>query len=225
VASSTDEHSSSRKIKKLQRSSLIIPHYPGSSRMDKIIARWEWRTFGHAFGVAEDRIKTYPSKMRESSEVYILSTKSMDNTKIRDLLMDVKYLVQVNENMLEQWYPLMKADFPITVDNLRQTIRAWKIEVPESGIKEYSYDDFLNILVRNHTDLRMVHVYKERHGFTINNCIVEIANLKFDNEPIRTIAVEHEDPALVFETVKMLNLDGFENINYLNALKKFAKIA
>lgn len=193
--------------------------------MDKIIARWEWRTFGHAFGNAEDKIKTYPSKMRESSEVYILSTKSMDNTKIRDMLMDIKYLVQVNENTLEQWYPLMKADFPIKTDNLRQTIKAWKIEVPEADIKEYSYEDFLNKLVKNHPDLRMVHVYKERHGFTINNTIVEIANLKFDNEPIRTIAVEHEDPALVFETVKMLGLDGFENINYLKALKKFAKIA
>jgi response regulator RpfG family c-di-GMP phosphodiesterase len=78
--------------------------------------------------------------------------------------------------------------------------------------------------VGKHPDLRMVHVYKERHGFTINNCIVEIANLKFDNEPIRTVAVEQEDPALVFQTVKMLGLDGFENINYLKALKKFARI-
>ncbi len=193
--------------------------------MDKIVARWEWRTFGHAFGAAEDKIKTYPAKVRESSEVYILSTKSMDNTKIRDMLMDIKYLVQTNENTLEQWYPLMKADFPIKVENLQQTIKAWKIDVSAEAIKEYSYEDFLNVLVKNHPDLRMVHVYKERHGFTINNTIVEIANLKFDNEPIRTIAVEHEDPKLVWETVKMLGLDGFGNINYLKALKTFAKIA
>jgi len=190
--------------------------------MEKIIARWEWRTFGHAFGIAEEKIKLYPGKTRESSEVYILSARSMDNTKIRDMLMDIKYLVQVNENKLEQWYPLMKAGFPLAAEQLRETIKAWKITVPEKEIHEYSYEDFLNVFVKRQPDLTIVHVYKERHGYTINNCIVEIANLKFDNEPIRTVAIEHEDPALVHETVKMLNLDGLENINYLKALRKFA---
>jgi hypothetical protein len=192
--------------------------------MENIVARWEWRTFGHDFGPAEEKIKTYPAKIRESSEVYILSARSMDNTKIRDLLMDIKYLVQVNEHKLEQWNPLMKAGFPLAADKLRQTIKAWKIEVPEDQVHEYSYDDFLNVFVRNHPLLKMVHVYKERHGYSINNCIVEIANLKFDNQPIRTVAVEHEDPALVYDTVTMLTLDGFENINYLKALKKFVSI-
>jgi hypothetical protein len=192
--------------------------------MENIIARWEWRTFGYAFGVAEEKIKTFPAKVRESSEVYILSARSMDNTKIRDMLMDIKYLVQVNEKKLEQWNPLMKAGFPIQPDQVRQTVQAWKIDVPESAITTYTYDNFLNQLVAKHPHLKMVHVYKERHGFTINNCIVEIANLKFDNDPIRTVAVEHEDPQLVWNTVTMLGLDGFENINYLKALKKFANV-
>jgi exopolyphosphatase/guanosine-5'-triphosphate,3'-diphosphate pyrophosphatase len=192
--------------------------------MENIIARWEWRTFGHDFGLAEEKIKTYPAKVRESSEVYILSARSMDNTKIRDMLMDIKYLVQVNEHKLEQWNPLMKAGFPLAPDKLRDTVKAWKIEVPAEQIREYTYDDFLQQFVSRQPALRMVHVYKERHGYTINSCIVEIANLKFDNQPIRTVAVEHEDPALVYDTVKMLSLDGFENINYLRALKKFANI-
>jgi ribosomal protein L30/L7E len=190
--------------------------------MDKIIARWEWRTFGYTFGIAEEKIKTFPAKVRESSEVYILSARSMDNTKIRDMLMDIKYLVQVNENKLEQWYPLMKAGFPIQADQVRETVKAWKIDVPETAITSYTYDDFLNALVQKHSDLRMVHVYKERHGYTVNNCIVETANLKFDNQPIRTVAVEHEDPKLVWDTVCMLGLEKLENINYLKALKKVA---
>jgi len=192
--------------------------------MENIVPRWEWRTFGHDFGAAEEKIKTYPAKVRESSEVYILSARSMDNTKIRDMLMDIKYLVQVNKDKLEQWHPLMKAGFPLQIDKLRETIKAWKVDVPESKVREYSYEDFLQHFVNTHPQLKMVHVYKERHGYTINNCIVEIANLKFDNQPIRTVAVEHEDPALVYSTVKMLSLEGFENINYLKALKKFASI-
>lgn len=191
--------------------------------MENIIPRWEWRTFGHSFGVAEDKIRTFPAKVRESSEVYILSSESMDNTKIRDMLMDIKYLVQANENKLEQWNPLLKAGFPLPVDALRQTVTAWKVRVPESDFKEYSYEDFLSF-VNKHPQLKAVNVFKERHGFMINNCIVEVANLKFNDQPIRTIAVEQEDQALVWETVKSLNLDGFENINYLKALKKFANM-
>ena len=64
--------------------------------MSGIIARWEWRTFGSDFGEAEARIAAHPvTRKLESSEVYILSARSDDNTKIRDALMDIKTLQRV----------------------------------------------------------------------------------------------------------------------------------
>jgi hypothetical protein len=193
--------------------------------MDAIKARWEWRTFGQNFGGAEARINSFPcDKVRNSSEVYILSRKSLDNTKIRDMLMDIKTLQQVNGDKLEQWFPVMKAGFPLTHDVLEQVFRAWKAETPSLTREAYGYEEFLRELVEPHTDLRAVRVEKERHGFMINDCIVEIANLKFDGQSIRTVAVEMEDPENVIKTVKQLTLDSFENINYLRALKRFAGI-
>jgi hypothetical protein len=56
----------------------------------------------------------------------------------------------------------------------------------------------------------------------INGCIVEMADLKFDGKPVRTVAVEMEDPGQVMATVKELQLVQFENVNYLKALKRFA---
>lgn len=191
--------------------------------MNTIVARWEWRTFGGQFGEAEARINAFPcDKVRNSSEVYILSKKSMDNTKIRDMLMDIKTLQQVNDEKLEQWYPVMKAGFPLTQAVLADVFAAWKVELPVLQRETYEYDLFLNDLVASHPDLRAVRVEKERHGFMINNCIVEIANLTFDGQAVRTVAVEMEDPDNVLRTVRELKLDGFENINYLRALKKFA---
>jgi hypothetical protein len=187
--------------------------------MENIIPRWEWRTFGESFGEAEDIIKTNSAKVRESSEIYILSEMSNDNTKVRDELMDIKYLVQVNDDKLEQWNPLLKASFPISVESLRQVIKSWKVEIPAGSVKEMTYEEFIEGLVKTHPNLRAVDVFKERHGYIINECIVEIANLKFNGKPIRTVAVEQEDPVKVMETVKMLKLDKFENINYLRALK------
>lgn len=190
--------------------------------MSKIIARWEWRTFGEAFGEAEARINSFPKdKIRKSAEVYILSRRSMDNTKIRDMLMDIKTLQQINGDRLEQWFPVMKAGFPLAPPVLNDVFRAWKAPLPALRREAYGYEEFLHELVAPHPDLKMVAVEKERHGFMINGCIVEIANLKFDDRPIRTVAVEMEDPATVIKTVRELGLDGFENVNYLKALKRF----
>jgi hypothetical protein len=190
--------------------------------MNTIKARWEWRTFGDTFGSAETKINSFPTdKVRNSSELYILSKKSMDNTKIRDMLMDIKTLQQVNDDKLEQWYPILKAGFPLTLENLGDVFRAWKAKAPSFQRETYDYKEFLHDLVEPHPDLRIVSVEKERHGFMINGCIVEIANLKFDGKPVRTVAVEMEDPGQVMATVRELQLDGFENINYLKALKRF----
>ena len=60
---------------------------------------------------------------------------------------------------------------------------------------------------------------KERHGFLVEGAIVEIAEVTFDGLARRTVAVEHEDPALVSTVVRRLQLDGFANINYLRAMK------
>jgi hypothetical protein len=190
--------------------------------MAAIKARWEWRTFGAAFGAAEEKINSFPKdKVRNSSEVYILSKRSMDNTKIRDMLMDIKTLQQVNAERLEQWFPVMKAGFPLALPVLNDVFKAWKTALPPLGRETYGYDEFLSELVRPHSDLRVVRVEKERHGFMVNGCIVEIAKLKFDGQPIRTVAVEMEDPAIVMRTVRELGLAGFENVNYLKALKRF----
>jgi hypothetical protein len=189
--------------------------------MAEIKARWEWRTFGEAFGEAEKKILSYPKdKVRNSSEVYILSKNSTDNTKIRDMLMDIKTLRQVNRDRLEQWFPVMKAGFPLALPVLVDVFKAWKAPLPQLQRQAYSYEEFLGELVGKHPDLKMVQVEKERHGLMINNCIVEIADLKFDGKPIRTVAVEMEDPDAVIRTVRQLDLDGFENVNYLKALKR-----
>jgi len=46
--------------------------------------------------------------VQETHEIYLLSGAG-DNVKVRDALMDVKVLREVNADGLEQWTPLMKA--------------------------------------------------------------------------------------------------------------------
>ena len=69
-------------------------------------------------------------------------------------------------------------------------------------------------------DLVVVDVYKERSIYVINEAIVEIAETTFNGVPMRTICVEHTDPENVINVVRMLEADKFENINYIQAMKK-----
>ncbi|MFH0733231.1 MAG: hypothetical protein V1773_00430 [bacterium] len=188
--------------------------------MSEIIPRWEWRTFTNDLANAEINIKKHTEgKTRESSEVYILSEASMDNTKIRDGLMDIKTLQQINEDRLEQWLPIMKGTFPLPVSEIEKVFKCFRVTIPKFERAEYTYQQYLDELIRPSNLLKAVDVQKKRTGYTINNCIVEIAEVTANGTTIKTAAVEMEDPELVIKTVKELGLDVFPNINYLRGLK------
>jgi len=190
--------------------------------MEKIIPRWEWRTFGEDLKDGEEAIKKYEmSRIKESKEIYILSKKSNDNTKIRDELMDIKTPIRINsETGLEQWTVLMKAGFPIHINDLALVYKAFGLPLPYLEKDAYTYDEYLNELIRPAAELHPVDVFKKRFGYTIDGCIVEIADVRFNDKPYKTIAVEHADPERVIRTVRKLGLHRYENINYIKAMKQ-----
>ncbi len=188
--------------------------------MQEIIPRWEFRTFTNDLGTAEENIRKFPEgKTRESDEIYILSEVSMDNTKVRDDLMDIKTLQQVNEDRLEQWLPIMKGTFPLPTAEIEKVFKCFKVAVPKFERSEYTFEQYLNEVIAPSSLLKAVNVHKKRTGFTINNTIVEIAEVTVDGKTVKTAAVEMEDPGLVIKTVKEVGLDKFPNINYLRGLK------
>jgi exopolyphosphatase/guanosine-5'-triphosphate,3'-diphosphate pyrophosphatase len=57
------------------------------------VPRWEWRSFGHDFGAADDHVAGLtPERAEESDELYVLSLGGTDTVKIRDDLLDIKHL-------------------------------------------------------------------------------------------------------------------------------------
>jgi len=190
--------------------------------MSEIVPRWEWRTFGQSFGEAENNIKKHKEGgFKKSEEKYILSKMSQNNIKIRDDLADVKTQLNINADKLEQWTVAMKQSFPAPKDKLEVLFREYfKIPVPAFKRDTYTYTEFLGELITGNVNLCIVEVLKERQAYEINGTTVEIAETKFNGVPMRTICVEHADPALVIATVRELGLAGLENINYINAMKK-----
>ncbi len=188
--------------------------------MDKIVPRWEWRTFGSGFGEGEETVgRNLSGGVVESRDVYVVSAASGANVKIRDATLDVKILGEVNVDRLERWEPVWKADFPLSA---AETVRALSILGAAGAAEaegEYPPERFMKEIVGPSEPLRAVHVSKKRRRGVFRGALVEIADLAVNGAAARTVCVEHDDPALVASVVRELRFDRFENISYIRAFK------
>ncbi len=188
--------------------------------------RFEFRTFGRDFEEAAflmSRLSVpVPQKVweRTSEEIYIVSkTNDINNTKIRDGKMDIKTFVQEVDG-LEQWNPLMKAEFPIKAETLKNEVYpAFQVDIPTFDKEEYSYDEFIE-MIKSNPDLQAVKVEKQRFGYMVNDTICEVANVWINGAMVVTVNSESTELDDIKKTISDLNLDGVENINYLQAIKR-----
>lgn len=188
--------------------------------------RFEFRSFGQQFDEAWKRMARLsvpvPEKvwLRHSDEIYILSrTNDINNTKIRDGKMDIKTYVQT-VNGLEQWNPLMKGEFPMAMSVLRDEVfPAFQVGLPVFDKDVYTYEEFI-AMINAHPDLQAVRVHKERYGYMVNDTICEYGIVLVNGARIVTVNSESTELEDILKTISDLRLDGVENINYLQAIKR-----
>ncbi len=188
--------------------------------------RFEFRSFGQNFDAAAKRMARLsmpiPEKVweRYSDEIYILSrTNDINNTKIRDGKMDIKTYVQTVDG-LEQWNPLMKGEFPIAASVLvNEVFPAFMVEMPALTKDVITYEEFIQ-MIEAHPDLAAVRVHKQRFGYMVNNTICEYGEVLINGARVVTINSESTEVEDILKTVKDVGLEGVENINYLQAIKR-----
>ena len=188
--------------------------------------RFEFRSFGHNFAEAAGRMARLsvpvPESVRErrSEETYIMSrTNDVNNTKIRHGKMDIKTYVQTVDG-LEQWNPLMKAEFPVSAGILgNEVFPAFQVDTPDLDKEAYTLEEFLT-MVEDHPDLHAVRVDKQRFGYMVNDTICEVANVLINGVRVVTINSESTEVEDIRKTIADVGLSGVENINYLQAIKR-----
>jgi hypothetical protein len=188
--------------------------------------RFEFRSFGQNFDAAAKRMARLsmpiPEKVweRYSDEIYILSrTNDINNTKIRDGKMDIKTYIQT-VNGLEQWNPLMKGEFPIAAKVLTEEVfPAFMVEMPALTKDVISYEEFI-AMIEAHPDLAAVKVHKQRFGYMVNNTLCEYGEVLINGAKVVTINSESTEVEDILKTIKDCGLEGVENINYLQAIKR-----
>jgi exopolyphosphatase / guanosine-5'-triphosphate,3'-diphosphate pyrophosphatase len=198
----------------------------GRQQLSEIVPRWEWRTFGERLGAADGPFAALSAELvQDSEELYLLSLEGDDTVKIRDGLMDVKHLDQVNDDGLERWLPVMKAAFPLAAADVGSVLLALRVAAPTLARGAYTLDELVAELVRPSHDLLAVTVHKTRKHYTLGGCLAELTEVRADGGVTHTIAVESEDATRVIATVRELGLDSLTNVSFPRGLKALVGFA
>jgi exopolyphosphatase/guanosine-5'-triphosphate,3'-diphosphate pyrophosphatase len=188
-----------------------------------IVPRWEWRTFGESFGVAEERLAAIsPTKAEDSDELYVLSRRAEASCKVRSGQLDVKRLEQVDEDGLQQWRPVAKAELPVAAADVAALLRVLGASVPDLASDHYDLERLVAEVVDRNEDLLAVPVSKHRVHYVVDGCMAELTDVRSGGQAVRTIAVENEDPAVVRSTVDALGLWDRPNVSFPRGLALLA---
>lgn len=190
--------------------------------------RYEFRIFRKVLGALEIKLQRYlpPDETASSAEIYLISPNTDENNvKIREGALEIKTLIQ-HWSGLEQWQPVLKADFPLPADLLaNEFFPRLVVPAPRLEREQYAFEEFLADLIQAEPDLYLVQVAKLRQKFRVEGCQAELSDITIEGQPWRTVALEGEDPQAVLRAQTTLGLAELENINYVKAIKQILAMA
>jgi exopolyphosphatase/guanosine-5'-triphosphate,3'-diphosphate pyrophosphatase len=194
--------------------------------MAEIKPRYEFRIWEETLATVREKLgRLAQPKETVSQETYLVSSLTDKcNAKIRAGLMDIKILV-AEERGLEQWKPILKADFPLASSVIAAQVFP-SLEIPPTALAEtaYTLDEFLDNVVQAEPRITVVGVCKTRYQFKIGSCSAEYAQTTLNGVPRDTVAVESIDPDAVLQLVGQLGINR-ANTNYVREIKRVLGLA
>jgi exopolyphosphatase / guanosine-5'-triphosphate,3'-diphosphate pyrophosphatase len=186
----------------------------------EIVPRWEWRTFGSDFGAAEEALRALEvERFEESADLYLLFRDSDATVKVRHGLLDVKGLLTVDDDGLEQWVPVAKHPFPVSRDDVAAALARLGVVAPPLDRETYTAEELLGEVVGPIDALRAVVAHKRRTHFDIDGCMAEICEIRTDDGSIRSLVLESANPAVVTRARRALGLTARANVCMVRGLK------
>ncbi len=179
--------------------------------------RFEFRVFGENFKRALSILSNI-IPLREnikSSETYIVIKNDLSvNIKIRDNSLEIKTLIE-NNNFLQKWKPVLKIDFPLDKETLKNEVFPYLKLNETILLKEqlYSQKQFLQ-LFENKRSIIISKVKKERTFYIFESILCEVTKVNLQDSDITTLCLETENKEELKSFISFLKLDKIKNTSY-----------
>jgi hypothetical protein len=196
----------------------------GDARGDGTAARWEWRVFGESLALpAAPRLQMRATDAEET-EIYLLSTRSIQNVKVRRDAIDIKLLDAVEAGGLERWRPAGHFSFPLGPAHIARIEEALGMVISLRLGYPLDRERFIAALTSLDPALKAVTVTKRRTRFLLAACAGEQVELTINGRRMMSLALEDSSPGFVATSIRMIGLQDAVNLNYPRFLKSLLGI-
>ncbi len=154
---------------------------------------------------------------RTSEETYLVGRRTDVNIKIRSEILDIKQLIRI-ERGFQLWTPILKEAFPLPASSARDVLTHLG-EPDPPALKDEQLDVESLLVLSGEAGIAAAVVTKHRHGFLLEGCILEFAEVTIDGADVQTVAVEAEDLDTAVEVAARLGIDNLPNQSYQTAIR------
>ncbi len=181
--------------------------------------RYEYRVWAPDLTELAGRLATHctPLGVRVSEETYLVLARTDLNIKIRAETLDIKRLVRVQRGF-QLWTPILKEAFPLTASSAAE---AMGYLAATRSADEHAPLDMDEFLARaEETGTAMATVTKHRHGYVLEDCILEFTEVTINGLGLHSVAVESEDLDSALAVADRLGIIEHSNESYQRAIRR-----
>jgi hypothetical protein len=186
--------------------------------------RYEYRVWASDLTELAARLaqRGEPLGVRGSDETYFVGHRPDLNIKIRSEVLDIKQLIGSEEGF-QLWTPILKEAFPLPASSAREVLAHLAESDPPDGRDEpLDIDNFLALAAE--VGASVATVTKRRHGYVLEGCILEFAEVAIDGSHLHTVAVESEDLNTAVEVAGQLAINDLPNQSYPTAIRHALRV-
>ncbi|HTW88096.1 MAG TPA: hypothetical protein VMD75_08820, partial [Candidatus Binataceae bacterium] len=114
---------------------------------------------------------------------------------------------------------IVKAGFPLSASTIEPLFESLALKPPRLLRSNYSFDEFLDEVVKSEHALVTANVSKERIQFKMNACETEYAAVTINGLRRHTVAVEGSDLDSVLSLIQQLGIEQIQNTSYIHEIK------
>jgi hypothetical protein len=185
------------------------------------IPRWQWRTFAADLQSLALRFPGLAQgSERRVDEVHLVCLQSSHHAFLRGEALELRWRKEVGPEGFELWDTVLQCNLPFRGEELTRLWSAWGLRDAAPNTEFRTVASFLDgAIVPNPTviPVTLTRWCRESrfHGI---DCSVEAIDIG-GAAAIRSLSLEHEDPALIEQLLSELGLDARDNVNFLQGIK------